>query len=254
MERQKIHLDNSYWMPGWFRVLHHFGYYCFVVPLISLYLLVVNSYWSRRQVKLRGLKPSILVSNHSLILDPAIVNISMLPHRSAYSIKEQLLNGRPLLNLFLRSLGGYPLHYGRLRELDAAVSKYLDEYGFAHFFPEGHEGYEFQNQDLNRFNSGAFFFAMKLDVPVVPVVIIHYTRRIFGRYISWLPRRVTTVVMDPVNPDSYRDGQESLNKAATAMAEDVRRLMQETIDRYHERRGDSKPFGRRVKNKTSGGG
>jgi len=241
MERKKISLENSYWMPGWFRVFHHVFYYLIIIPLIGPWLLIVNSYRVHNRKEIRGVKRSILVSNHSLILDPAIANLAILPRRSAYSIKEQLMNGRPLLNLFLRSLGGYPIHYGKLRELDGAVSKYLDEYGFAHFFPEGHEGWGFQNQKLNRFNSGAFYFAMKLNVPVVPVVIVHFTRRIFRRDLHFLPRRVTAVVLPPVNPEPYSRKGESLNKAAGEMAADVRVLMQECIDSYHKRRDERHP-------------
>lgn len=223
-------------MPGWFRVFHHVFYYLIIVPLIEFWLLAVNSMRVYNRKVLRGKKRCILVSNHSLILDPAIANMAILPRRSAYSIKEQLMNGRPVLNLFLRSLGGYPIHYGRLRELDGAVSKYLDEYGFAHFFPEGHEGWGFQNQKLNRFNSGAFYFAMKLNVPVIPVVIVHFARRIFGRELSFLPRRVSAVILEPVNPESYIVKGESLNKSASAMASAVREMMQDCIDTYHNSR------------------
>jgi 1-acyl-sn-glycerol-3-phosphate acyltransferase len=241
MERKKIPLENSYWMPGWFRVFHQLFYYLFVVPLIGAWLLVVNSLWVLNHKSVRGGKRAILVSNHSLILDPAIANMAILPRRSAYSIKEQLMNGRPALNLFLRSLGGYPLHYGRLRELDGAVSKYLDEYGFAHFFPEGHEGWGFQNQKLNRFNSGAFYFSMKLNIPVMPVVIVHFTRRIFGLDLPFLPRRVLVVHLDPVDPGPYTANAESLNKAAGEMAADVREMMQNCIDEYHSRRNRRHP-------------
>ncbi|MCK5734874.1 MAG: 1-acyl-sn-glycerol-3-phosphate acyltransferase [Spirochaetaceae bacterium] len=237
MERKKIPLEDSYWMPGWFRVFHHVIYYLVIVPLIWLWLVLVNSLQVHNRKVLQGKKRCILVSNHSLILDPAIANMAILPRRSAYAIKEQLMNGRPALNLFLRSLGGYPLHYGRLRELDDAVSKYLDEYGFAHFFPEGHEGWGFQNQKLNRFNSGAFYFAMKLKTPVIPVVIVHFSRRIFGKNLPFLPRRVVVVLLDPVDSTQYLDTEESLNKAAAAMASDVRQLMQDCIDDYHTRRG-----------------
>ena len=236
MEGKKIPLENSYWMPGWFRVFHHVFYYLIVVPLIGFWLLVVNSMWVHNRKAILGSKRGILVSNHSLILDPAIANMAILPRRSAYSIKEQLMNGRPALNLFLRSLGGYPIHYGRLRELDGAVSKYLDEYGFAHFFPEGHEGWGFQNQKLNRFNSGAFYFALKLKIQVIPVVIVHFTRRMFGRDIPFLPRRVVAVLLEPVSLEPYLEKDESLNKAAAAMASDVRKLMQECIDGYHKHR------------------
>jgi len=241
MERKKISLENSYWMPGWFRVFHHVFYYLIIVPLIGIWMIVVNSLQVHNRKLLRGRKRCILVSNHSLILDPAIANMAILPRRSAYSIKEQLMNGKPALNLFLRSLGGYSLHYGRLRELDGAVSKYLDEYSFVHFFPEGHEGWGFQNQKLNRFNSGAFYFAMKLSTPVIPVVIVHFTRRIFGRDIQFLPRRVTAVILDPVSPEPYLENDISLNKAAAAMASDVRELMQECIDGYHDRRDSKNP-------------
>lgn len=236
MEGKKIPLEDSYWMPGWFRVFHHLFYYLIVVPLIGLWLVVVNSQWVLNRRILRSVKRAILVSNHSLILDPAIVNMAILPRRSAYSIKEQLMNGRPGLNVFLRSLGGYSVHFGRLRELDGAVSKYLDEYGFVHFFPEGHEGWGFQNQKLNRFNSGAFYFAMKLNLPVVPVVIVHFTRRIFGLEMPFLPRRVLVVHLDPVDPAPYAGKEESLNKAASTMAADVRELMQNCIDEKHTAR------------------
>jgi 1-acyl-sn-glycerol-3-phosphate acyltransferase len=120
-----------------------------------------------------------------------------------------------------------------MRELDGAVSGYLKEYGYAHFFPEGHEGWSYKNQQLNKFNTGAFFFALELGFPVLPVVIVHFATRIFGREYSKLPRRVVTVVLPPIDPAPYREAHDGLNKAASAMAEDVRHLMQEEIDRRH---------------------
>jgi 1-acyl-sn-glycerol-3-phosphate acyltransferase len=241
MERKKISLEDSYWMPGWFRVSHQFFYYVIAQPLFAAWLFVANSIWVLNHRLIRGGKHGILVSNHSLIMDPAIADLAIWPRRSAFSIKEQLMTGRPILNLFLRSLGGYTLHYRRLGELAGAVSKYLDEYGFAHFFPEGDEGWGFQNQKLNRFSSGAFYFAIKLGVPVMPVVIVHFTRRIFGIDISFLPRRVLVVHLDPVDPTSYTESGERSNKAAATMAEDVHTLMQDCINDFHSRRDRRNP-------------
>jgi len=68
----------------------------------------------------------------------------------------------------------------------------MDERGFVHVFAE-HDLAHF-NQRVNEFKDGAFFLALLLDVPVIPIAIVVKRRKWRGKTPAWLPPRVTVAI------------------------------------------------------------
>jgi 1-acyl-sn-glycerol-3-phosphate acyltransferase len=186
---------------------------------------------------------AVLVSNHTLLLDPGILAHAIRPHRTYFTMLEETAL-IPFLGTFVRLLGGVPIpeRPGALRALDTAARTALREIGFIHFFPEG-ECYR-ESQEIQSFHPGAFLLACRLNVPLVPITtVLHETRwrgrrsfRFAGKEIL-LPPRITIVIGAPVPapfallPAAGRmeDGV-SLKRAARALSEQVRANMQATID------------------------
>jgi 1-acyl-sn-glycerol-3-phosphate acyltransferase len=223
-------------------------------PFIILYHLVVAMVrlfdWLVYRVRIKGRENlprsggAVLVSNHTLLLDPGILAHAIRPHRTYFTMLEETAL-IPFLGTFVRLLGGVPIPQrpGALLALDTAARTALRELGFIHFFPEG-ECYR-ESQVIQVFHPGAFLLALRLNVPLVPITtVLHETRwrgrssfRVAGKNIL-LPPRVTIVIGAPVRaplsllPVTGQGGDgASLKKAAKNLGEQVRASMQATIDR-----------------------
>jgi 1-acyl-sn-glycerol-3-phosphate acyltransferase len=200
--------------------------------------------------RLRRLGSAVLVSNHTLLLDPVLVSHAIGPRRTYFTMLEDTAL-IPFLGTFVRLLGGVPIpeRPGALLALDAAAREAMALLGLIHFFPEG-ECYR-GCQEIQPFHPGAFLLACRLNVPVVPVTTVLHERRwagkssfrVLGRTLR-LPPRVEIEIGSPVHPPLtvVPAGQEcfGLKRAARSLAMQVHDIMQETIDR----RGGSKTLNR----------
>jgi 1-acyl-sn-glycerol-3-phosphate acyltransferase len=199
---------------------------------------------------LRRLGCAVLVSNHTLLLDPVIVAHAIGRRRTYFTMLEETAL-IPFLGTFVRLLGGVPIpeRPGALLALDAAAREAMGLLGLIHFFAEG-ECYR-GCQEIQPFHPGAFLLACRLKVPVVPVTTVLHERhwagkssfRVLGRTLR-LPPRVEIEIGSPVHPPLavVPAGQEGfgLKRAARSLALQVHEIMQETIDR----RGGSKTLDR----------
>ena len=196
---------------------------------------------------LRRLGGAVLVSNHTLLLDPVIVAHAIGRRRTYFTMLEDTAL-IPFLGTFVRLLGGVPIpeRPGALRALDGAAREAMDVLGLIHFFPEG-ECYR-GCQEIQPFHPGAFLLACRLNVPVIPVTTVLHERlwwgkssfHVLGKTLR-LPPRVEVEIGAPVHPPltvvpAGGENGFALKKAARSLALQVHDLMQETIDR----RGGSK--------------
>ena len=119
----------------------------------------------------KGRKPHIIVSNHALPLDPLLHALSLLPRFTYFTLLEETVL-TPVLGTLVRLLGGVPVPRdpARLVNIEAAVDKGLKERGLVHFYPEG-ECF-LLSQDIGSFKAGAFYYAIKFGVPVLPIVTV----------------------------------------------------------------------------------
>jgi 1-acyl-sn-glycerol-3-phosphate acyltransferase len=192
---------------------------------------------------LQQVESALLVSNHTLILDPGIIAHVIHPRRTYFTMLEETAC-IPLLGTFVRLLGAVPIpsNGAAMRTLERAIRRDLQDLPFVHVFPEG-ECYLW-NQQIETFRLGAFYLACRLRLPVLPVTTVLHRRRFMGResfHISGktirVPPQVTVVVGQPVYPAGRGI---SVKLQAEELARKVHRAMQRTIDR----RGGSKGISR----------
>ncbi len=185
---------------------------------------------------LRGLPRAVLVSNHTLLLDPGIIAHAIRPRRTYFTMLEETALV-PYLGTFVRLLGGVPIPEGpgALLCLESAARTALAETGLIHFFPEG-ECYR-GCQDIRPFHPGAFILACRLGLPVVPVTTVLRETRILGRsrfsagrLTVRFPPRITMVIGQPVEPPPAGTSDHDLRRAALLMSRQVRAAMQAAID------------------------
>jgi 1-acyl-sn-glycerol-3-phosphate acyltransferase len=223
--------------------------FAFVLAVIRLidWLLYRISITGRENLGQVG--AAVLVSNHTLLLDPGIIAHAISPHRTYFTMLEDTAL-IPFLGTFVRLLGGVPIpeRPGALLTLDAATRSALRGLGFIHFFPEG-ECYR-GAQDIHPFHPGAFLLACRLRVPIVPITTVLHVQRWLGRTSFTIlgrtlrvPPRITIIVGAPVSPPLALQGDAfALKTAARALSRQVQQDMQATIDRS----GGSRSFYRGV--------
>lgn len=183
----------------------------------------------RKNLKHISPQSCILISNHSLYLDPAVIIRTLLPHRAYYfALKSHFYH--PIGGIFIRLLGGIPIPDVRgMRRAEKTTAEALARGYHVHFFPEGEMKH--MNQDIAPFQSGAFFMALRLNAPIVPITLVHKPRTLFGKQISKYFIRVKCVVGEPVVP--LRLENENIRVAADRLAAEAHRTMVETITSGH---------------------
>lgn len=216
--------------------------------LVMLPVRLVNWLFYRTRVlgraNLSTCAAAILVSNHTMLMDPAVIAHALGSRRTWFTMLEETAL-IPYLGTFVRLLGALPIPEGSgsLLSLEKAARRALAGLGFLHFFPEG-ECYRW-SQDIQPFLPGAFLLACRLGLPVIPLTTVLHERRlrgrtsvrVLGRTVP-LPPVVTVVIGAPIRPSaapSTPNGQgpslHSLRGAALGLSIRVRESMQETINR-----------------------
>lgn len=166
--------------------------------------------------------PCVFAANHRSHFDiPAL--LAALP--SARFAAKQELFAKPLLGAVMRSLGIIPID----RENPERAKRALDEAarspgggGSLIIFPEGEEA---EPGQMLPFKAGAFVFALRTGLPVVPVAI-HNTATILARgdALAISPGRVVVEVLDPIETRGLglEDRAQLAERARGALADVLR--------------------------------
>jgi 1-acyl-sn-glycerol-3-phosphate acyltransferase len=212
----------------------------FTILLVRLVNRLVFRLRIEGREQLQRISSGLLVSNHTLVLDPGIIAHVLRPQRTYFTMLEETAC-IPLLGTFVRLLGAIPIpaSSAAVRALERAIRTNLRDLPFVHVFPEG-ECYLW-NQEIKDFQLGAFYLACRLRLPVVPITTVLHQRHWLGRESFHfagrtlrIPPQVTVVVGDAVYPNGAAAG--SLKREALEMSHKIRSVMQRTIDH----RGGSK--------------
>ena len=165
---------------------------------VSLFL------FSRWQVEGRenipGQGPLLVVANHLHNADPPLVAVS-LNRRVAFMAKEELFRSR-FSSYFLRSLGAFPIHRGRLdRQALRQAQRVLDDGLALVIFPEATRS---KNAQLSPAFPGAALIAVRSGALILPMGITG-TEKIRGA-IWWLHRpRITVNIGHPFHLPPVKD-------------------------------------------------
>jgi len=219
----------------WFRLASALTFY-FVIPIAMCMNFMQHLTRYKHRWRLRGIRQAITVSNHTTFFDPVKISALVLPGLIFQTMLEATVEF-PFLGTFTRLLGGVPIprgrnSYAKMYEVCGRALKYRR---FLHFYPEG-ECFLY-NQDIHKFQSGAFRLAAELDIPIVPLVTVFSE----GPFKPWsffgrsLPLE-TLVILDAVYPSEYvrrNENGEISTESIREFAEAVRQKMQQEIDKRH---------------------
>lgn len=207
-------------------------YWC-LVPLARLMTWWLFGIEVRGRENLRGVDRAVLVCNHTLLLDPALVATAIWPRRAYFTMLEETAL-IPLLGTFVRLLGAIPLARGSsgMARQEQGIDDAIRHLGLLQFYPEG-ECYV-RNQQIMPFHRGAFRTACRRGLPVITVTIVLKQRawKLWRRLD--LPPRALVVIGKPIEPGP------PTKTSAEALASRARASMQRIIDQE----GGCKTMGR----------
>ncbi len=205
----------------------------FFVYHLTLFFVIVHD-WLAFGMRIKGrrnlrIRKAILVSNHTLYLDPGILSHAIAPRRAYYSAMEETFRARGL-GMFIRLLGAFPLtDRDPLLHIVKQLKRAMSERGFVHVFPE-HDLAHF-NQKVNEFKDGAFFLALMLNAPVIPIAIVVKRRKWREKIAAWLPPRVSVVIEPALYPENFGGPDSERREKIVALREKTRGVIQGAIDR-----------------------
>ena len=167
-------------------------------------------------------KGYISVCNHVNILDCTMIGVAL--NRTDLTITTIKENFEvPVVRLFVKALGAIPIprNIKGMEKFSDAVEIYLKEGKVVHFYPEGIL-FPYYN-GLRKFKRGAFTYAIKNNVPIVPMIITYHERN--SKF-----RKTPTAqlhILKPVYPNKNLKTEREQIKEIQAQ---VRKEMQDKFD------------------------
>lgn len=159
----------------------------YVGRIIVRILLLFTRCQVRGKENVPGQGALLIVANHLSLADPPVLGAS-LGRKVAFMAKQELFRSG-FLSYFLRSLGAFPVHKGRLdRKALRQAGQLLTQGQALVMFPEGTRS---ENVRLQPAFRGTALIAFRNSVPILPVGITG-TEKIKG--VAWILRRPQIMV------------------------------------------------------------
>lgn len=194
------------------------GFKGFACAVLKAYNKLVYNFKIEGQENLSSLegKGFVSVCNHVNYLDCSMIGIAL--NRKDFSITAIKENFEiPFIRHLVKGLGAIPIPrtLKARRKFDEAVGKLLKDGHIVHFYPEG-VLFPYYN-GLRAFHRGAFVYAVKNDVPVLPLMITYHksTRKFTKR-----PEAVITI-LPPVYCDKDLPERERIFDLKDRVTEDM---------------------------------
>lgn len=180
-----------------FSIFSNLLYYGIAFPILVIIVKIVYDLKIEGKENIKNLKSgAITVSNHVLVLDCAMVGIACIWKKVCYTVQEKSFQ-IPFVGRLIQFLNAIPIP-SKIKEKKhfiREVNTRLQKGSIVHFYPEG--SLVPYHKEIRDFQNGAFDFATRNQVPVVPMVFRFREprgiRRIFKK-----KQDVTLTILEPV--------------------------------------------------------
>jgi 1-acyl-sn-glycerol-3-phosphate acyltransferase len=180
-----------------FSIFSNVLYYGIAFPILNIVIKIIYNLKIEGKENIKNLKSgAVTVSNHVLVLDCAMIGLACGKRKVCYTVQEKSFK-IPFVGKLIKLLNAIPIPIkiedkkDFIREVDMRLQKGK----IVHFYPEG--SLIPYHDKIREFRKGAFDFATKNQVPVVPMVFQFREpkgiRKVFKR-----KKDVTLTILKPI--------------------------------------------------------
>lgn len=200
--KDKVNENYKFYKHNFLFKICSFLFYLFA--FIVLY--PFNSIYYKVKVKgkknLKGVKTAVFVSNHTFMIDCAVLSSHVLKFRRPNFLVEKTTFQMPVVNTIVKLLGGEAIPENNLvayKNFLAETDKQIKKGKSLLVYPEGSLWPYYAN--IRPLNSGAFRFSIKNNVPVVPIVVSFRSPNKFARFLGRRKPYININILEPICPN-----------------------------------------------------
>lgn len=199
-------------------------FYCIAALVVPFVLYIAYGIRFRGRRNLRNLKNTgaVAISNHVLTLDFLTMAQAVFPKKLYYQVLESSMK-LPFVRYLLKAGGCMPIptKQSAKRVYIEEVDKILkEEKKIVGMYPEA-ALWPYYNK-IRKFKPGAFHFAVKNDVPIIPIMINFRAPRGFQKLLNMKVRYVTVHIGKPI----YANKDLPFNESVTELMERSHNVME----------------------------
>lgn len=196
-------IDENYdYIPNntFFSIISNLLYYGIAFPILKLLTKIIYD------LKIEGLENireieggAINVSNHVLILDCAMIGLAYGNRKIYYTTQEDSFK-IPFVRKLIKYLRAIPIPEGikNRKNFIKSINNVLKSGNIVHFYPEA--SLRPYCKEIRKFKNGAFDFAVKNEVPVIPMVFKFREPEGYRKIFKRKPD-VTLKILKPIKVD-----------------------------------------------------
>lgn len=214
------YIPKGFLFPLFSNILYNF----IALPILSIVLKVIYDLKIEGRENIKNLQGgAVSVSNHVLFLDCAMVGVAYGFRKIYYTTRDGSFK-IPFVRKLIKLLRAIPIPSGIKNKghFVKAIDNLLEDSKIVHFYPEA-SMWPYHDK-IRRFKNGAFNFAIRNNVPVIPIVISFRKpkgiRKIFKRKPD-----VTLTILKPTSTEESSQSKEIEN----ILKEKVQKMMEETL-------------------------
>ena len=169
---------------------------------------------------------AVTVSNHVLFLDCAIIGIALISKKIYFTTEEGSFK-IPFVRRLIKLLRAIPIpkDLTNKRNFTKEINKLLQEGRIVHFYPEA-ALWPYHNK-IRNFKNGAFDFAVRNDVPVIPMVFKFRETEGIRRFFKMKPD-ITLCILEPIYAEK---GNVSVKQKVENLKDKVHKKVEEEFEK-----------------------
>lgn len=203
-------IDENYEYVKKGKIFNYFSnmlYYGVAIPVLYVLTRLLYDLKIEGKENLENLKTgAITVSNHVLILDCAMVGLALDEKKVYYTTLEDSFK-IPFIRHLIKLLRAIPIPTEQKNKphFVKALDEVLKEGGMVHFYPEA-SLWPYYNK-IRNFKTGAFRFALRNNVPIVPMIFT-FRRPVGIRRVFKRKSDVTLTILEPITFEGEENRQD----------------------------------------------
>lgn len=226
-EPLEVNLDSNYKYINDGKIFSFFSnllYYGLAFPVLTVLNKIVYDLKIEGKENIKNLKTgAISISNHVLILDCSMVGLAFGFKKVYFTTREGSFK-IPFVRKLIKLLRAVPIPT-KLKDEEyfiKGINKALQDGKIIHFYPE--KALWPYYEKIRNFKNGAFNFAIKNDVPVIPIVIKFRNPKGIRKFFK-KKKDVTLKILEPIKGEGKDNKKESIEN----LKNQVFKIMQDNI-------------------------